>query len=208
MDWLLKNLVQLATVVFVIVSIVRAIRQSRNAQERHEDETVDSDEQRRTREIQEAIRRKIAERRGGSMPPATGPDVFQRTEEPSRPVRPSPEASPLPSGPLGDFGRRVLDQLERKTPPPAPPRLPEMVNRREVERQEMLAEQLRAAEDAKLDAARRAAHRAAEQRAALETDAALRAVARKQLLNELRDPQSLRRAFVLREVLGPPVGLR
>lgn len=207
MDWIFKNLVQLATVVFVIVSIVRAIRQSRDAQERHDDETVDSDEQRRTREIQEAIRRKIAERRGGSVPPTTAPDVFQRTEAPPQPVRPSPEASPLPTGPLGDFGRRVLDQLERKLPPPEPSRLPQ-VNRREVERQEQLAEQLRLAEEAKIQASRRAAHLAAEQRAALQAETALRAVARKQLLGELRDPENLRRAFVLREVLGPPVGLR
>lgn len=205
MDWLFKNLVQLITVFFVIASIVRAIRQSRQAQDRHEDETIDSDEQRRTREIQEAIRRKIAERRGGSAPSA--PEVFRRTEEPPRPVQPSPQASPLPTGPLGDFGRRVLEQLERKLPPPESPRLPQ-VNRREVERQEQLAEQLRAAEETKAQATRRAAHLAAEQRAALQSQAALRGAARGQLLAELRDPQSLRRAFVLREVLGPPAGLR
>jgi hypothetical protein len=31
---------------------------------------------------------------------------------------------------------------------------------------------------------------------------------RGELMDDLRDPQALRRAFVLREVLGPPVALR
>ena len=41
-----------------------------------------------------------------------------------------------------------------------------------------------------------------------QSEAGLRTAARARLLADLADPQSVRRAFVLREVLGPPVGLR
>lgn len=205
MEWILQHVVQLVTVVFVVVSIVRAIRQSREAQERHEDETIESEEERRTREIQENIRRKIAERRGGRPAPAAD-ETFHRGEESSREIRPSPQASPLPPGPLGDLGR-VFEQLGRRIPQAEPPRL-QQVNRAEVERQAQLAEQLRLAEEAKVIAARRAAHQTQERMAALQSEAALRSAARARLLGDLRDPQSVQRAFVLREVLGPPVGLR
>jgi hypothetical protein len=36
----------------------------------------------------------------------------------------------------------------------------------------------------------------------------VQAAARDRILGDLRDPEALRRAFVLREVLGPPVALR
>ena len=57
-------------------------------------------------------------------------------------------------------------------------------------------------------AARRAAHLAAEQSAAAQTTSALRRDARDELLADLRQPASVRRAFLLREVLGTPAGLR
>lgn len=205
MDWILKNIVQIATVVFVIVSIVRAMRQAKETQERHKDETIESEEQRRTREIQERIRRKIAERRGGGEAPA---DPFHPAEE-TRTLRPSPESTSPPPDPFGELGRRVLAELERKMQPSAePPRLAPQLNRAELERQARLAEELRAAEEARAQAARRAAHHAAERAAAEQSEAALRHTARARLLGELHDPQSVRRAFVLREVLGTPVGLR
>jgi hypothetical protein len=54
--------------------------------------------------------------------------------------------------------------------------------------------------------------RAAQVSAGVKTEAASRTglltEARAGLLADLRDPTELRRAFVLREVLGPPVGLR
>lgn len=205
MDWILKNIVQLATVVVVIVSIVRAMRQAKQTQERHKDETIDSEEQRRTREIQERIRRKIAERRGGGEVAA---DPFHPAEEP-RTLRPSPEATTPPPDPFGELGRKVFAELERKIHPQVePPRVVPHSNRAELERQAQIAEQLRVAEETRVQTARRAAHHAAERAAAAQSEGALRHAARARLLGELHDPQSLRRAFVLREVLGTPVGLR
>ena len=75
-------------------------------------------------------------------------------------------------------------------------------------RQEELAEQMRMLEEARALARRRAAEIAAARKAESESEAGVLATARGTLLADLREPQSLRRALVLREVLGPPAALR
>jgi len=78
----------------------------------------------------------------------------------------------------------------------------------ELERQQRLADDLRAVDQARLVTERRAAHTAQEKKTEAESESTLRSVAREELLTDLADAHSLRRAFVLREVLGTPVGLR
>ena len=124
-------------------------------------------------------------------------------------TEPDPTAIP----PLPEPLRRMLEQLEKKVQPPppvpaAPP--PVSVERRhaEIERQQRLADELQAVESARLVVARRATHVAEAKAEASRTEDALRTAARRRLDVDLRDPESLRRAFVLREVLGPPVSLR
>ncbi len=77
-----------------------------------------------------------------------------------------------------------------------------------MERQQQLANQMRALEVARTTEGRRAA----QVTEGLKTEAASRTglltEARASLLAGLRDPTELRRAFVLREILNPPVGLR
>jgi hypothetical protein len=112
-------------------------------------------------------------------------------------------------GPLG----RMLEELQRKAqqhiPPPAPP--PVLIDRRhagELERQQRIADELKAVEEARQVIRRREAHVAADKLEVAESEPALRSDARRRLLSDLSDAQSLRRAFVLREVLGTPLGLR
>lgn len=210
MDWILKNLVQIVTIVFVIVSIVRAIGQARQNRDRHEDETIDSEEQRRVREIQEQIRRKIAERRGET---AAAPPPLARRE--SAPVETAPPVEREPESPL----RRVFEEIERSLQPPQPapqsapppvlamPAQSQDYTRGELERQLRLREEMQSLEQERRLVERRAANVAA---AKLQSSTAARArtADRDRLLADVRDKQSLRRAFLLREVLGPPVGLR
>jgi hypothetical protein len=75
-------------------------------------------------------------------------------------------------------------------------------------RQEELAEQMRMLEESRMLARRRAAEVAAMQQAEKESESGALKTARGALLADLRDPKSVRRAFVLREVLGSPVSLR
>jgi hypothetical protein len=77
-----------------------------------------------------------------------------------------------------------------------------------LERQQQLANQMRALELARVAEQRRAVHAAATLKTAAESETGMLAASRNDLLADLREPASLRRAFVLREVLGAPVGLR
>lgn len=194
MEWLFDNF-PVAIVLFVIYSIAAAVKRARNAKEEHDASHDETAEQRRVREIQERIRRIAAERRGGRAPADMPPP--RRMEQP-------PPVHEMPGGPL----RRMMEEFERRVPPPPPPPVAVHVNRAEIERQEQLAEELRAAEAAKALAERRAAHLRDAELARANPLALQRAATRGRLLEDLRDAQSLRRAFVLREVLGPPVGLR
>ncbi|HEY0968736.1 MAG TPA: hypothetical protein VGD88_15195 [Opitutaceae bacterium] len=144
------------------------------------------EEEQRTRRIQEEIRRKIQERRAGGAPAA--------------PVEPPPlrEEAPAYEAPVEEPSWR--EQAPRA---PQPPPLDDGV----LARQRALQEQLQAL------AERRAALEAARSRASAPVLAAATATHARPsksaaLLRDLRDPESTRRAIVLREVLGPPVALR
>lgn len=151
----------------------------------------DPEEAERTRRIQEEIRRKIAERRAGGGQPVPPPLAAPR-----------PVASPLPE---------VLTR-RFETPPPLPGRARALQAARDaevLERQRTLEDQMRALEAKREHAKRRAAE--SEAMSGDTFSGAASSVARAgggSLLADLHHPESLRRAFVLREVLGTPVGLR
>ena len=160
----------------------------------------------RTRKIREEIQRKIAERRKAG----------EGYTEPARPA-----AAPLPPPPSPQATRPpvVISPPERRGPRvPEPPVVREVVmtprppapaaeSRRMaelLEQQAALAEQLKQAEEMKAAALRRTAF----ERTTQDAGALARQGARATVLGELRDPAALRRAFIHREILGPPVGLR
>lgn len=184
LDWLLHNATKVAAVIFIAVSIVRSIRQAREGNAVPPPPAGDLEQERREREVRDKIRRRISERQGGAQAPS----------ESSPPV----VTEPLLAEPRPALPRVATPALAVKPISVAA----------EMERQQRLADELRRIEESKVLAARRAAHQAAEQSAAAQTTAALRRDARDELLAELRQPSSLRRAFLLREVLGTPAGLR
>ena len=208
LKWILQNLEIVAVVVLFVFQALRALVKQRKSTETRERAPQDYDEERRVREVQEQIRRQIAARR--SEQPSPPPVLTPQMDEP--PPLPRTETTQMPEpfgGPLG----RMLEELQRKAQQqsrPEPP--PQVVVARsttaEIERQQRIAEELRIAEENKLIARRRAAHLAADQEAAAQSEPALRVAAHDRLLSELRDVHSIRRAIVLREVLGTPVGLR
>jgi hypothetical protein len=105
----------------------------------------------------------------------------------------------------------MVAELERRLQPevPAPAVAQERSQRAaEVARQEQLAVQLRELQESRMLTERRATQATAAQKKENESEAGMLTTSRGALLTELSDPQSLRRAFVLREVLGAPVGLR
>ena len=214
LEWLLERLGVVIFVVIFVVQIVRGLMRSRQAAPPPEGAKPDAlEEDRRVREIQESIRRRIAERRGEQPPPLEPPPVLRRETTPA--PEPSPETTQMPE-PFGGPLRRVLEELERQARPepapaaPLPPPVTPVVDRRgaELERQEQLAERMRVLEETRVLVKRRAAQSAAGVAAEANSEPGLRRAARGRALDDLHDPESLRRAIVLREVLGTPVGLR
>lgn len=205
--WIFEHFGVAIVVIVFLSQMVRAVLQARKVAEKRDRSGGDVDAERRVREVQEQIRRQIAARRGQLMPDA--PPVLS-PESPARAPVPRAETTQMPEpfgGPLG----RMLEELQRRAQPPPQPPPPVVAHRghaAELERQERMAAELKAIQDAEALARRRAAHVAAEKEAEAQAEPALRSAAHDRLLGDLRDPQSLRRAIVIREVLGTPVGLR
>ncbi len=144
---------------------------------------VDPEEEARTRRIQEEIRRRILERRG--LAPAA-PPVPEAAPEPM----PFPAAPPL-----------IEEVRTFRVEPPAEIVAVAPDGQRasaELKRQQELAERIR-----ELEASRRARATVATESARTEL-----AAAADRSLPDLRSHSGLRRAIVLREILGPPVGLK
>ena len=171
------------------------------------EETADAE---RTRRIQEEIRRKIAERRSESGPPAAPlpPPVTI-----SAPVR--REATPPPV--FQDPVQEMMKEMQRRFVPvpdaPAPAAPPsesaQAAGEREtLTRQRELEEKMQALEARQRTAQQRVAEIKATDAVAATSRETAGQVAADRWLTELRDPQTARHAIVLREIIGPPVGLR
>lgn len=137
----------------------------------------------RTRKIREEIQRKIEQRARGYASERPRPP----RREPAPPPLPGQETVVTPA-----MLRRAATQVEApgQTGVPPQPAAP--------------AEQLRQADEMKPSSARRVRFEtdiADQARTAAGTEGGT-------LGDDLRDPVTLRRAFILREVLGPPVALR
>lgn len=174
--------------------------------------TMEADEAERTRRVQEEIRRKIAERRGQALPPP----VPAAAESPQRlPIPARREVAPPPV--FKDPVAEMLKELQRRLAPEAVPAPavpsrpePEPIDRDMLERQRSLEQRLRELESEKRTTQAKAAQLAnplsAESAAGRAASVAGQTGA--PWLAELRNPAAARRAIVLKEVLGTPVGLR
>ena len=148
----------------------------------------------RTRRIQEEIRRKIAGRQATGVP--TPPPLTEPSDRPLAPPLVAPR--PVAEG----YARGLRERLEA--------RLAQMQAREEAgaaarEKQRQQEGQRRLIEEQKLAVQRLAA---LEPAAARPTATEANAQTSRGWRDELRDHRSARRAMVLREVLGAPVGLR
>ena len=188
MDWILDHI----RLIFIAAGAIawwlnqrKQMRAAEQAKPAKEAGFEDPDLAERTRRIREEIQRKIEQRTKAyreSVPPAL----------PGELTRPVP--------------REVAKRQSAEPPVIAMPR----TNRAEAQRnaeileeQAALAEKLRQATELKAAAARRVQF---ENQISNEEEA--KPVAAAALTADLRNPTALRRAFVLREIIGPPVALR
>jgi len=209
MDWIFKNLEKLIPILIALIYILSAFRGSRGG---GEEEESDADAQRRAREMQEEIRRKILERQrqgqsargreaSAQQPSSPQPDYDEtpfREEHTGRPLRPA-HGAPERSG-------RMEEPESEPEPASASP-----LSRYE----EQIAEQRRQI-DSKMREASELKRKAQEQSVQVEdldADSPYAAEARlnrlrRQIRENLADPESFRRALLLKEILDRPVGRR
>lgn len=197
-QWVLDNLFTVLIIGGVLSQLLNAIKGKKAQQDADASGTPrdaqfeDPELAERTRRIREDIRRKIAERQSDA-PSAELPPF---TSEPE--LRPEPSAyepPPLPRSVIAERAPEAVAALQRM----------DAQRQAEIlEQQATMAERMRELETMKAAAQRRAAFEALS----VSQANVQRERARGALLDDLRDPQALRRAFVLREVLGPPVALR
>lgn len=148
-----------------------------------------SDDEARARKIREEIRRKIAERQRGPSnipgPAAEPPPLFRRfVEEPPVVVE-------------DPFNRDKWREA------PEEPRGPSAEEQAVLKRQKLLQERMKQLEQTRVEAKRRAEN-IVPKRAQRTTSS----VGSRSLREDLHHTGSIRRAIILREVLGPPVGLK
>lgn len=196
MDWIFDNL---QIVLAVAAAFAYWLTQRKQAEQEEEERGADQEQfptrvddelgdEARARRIREEIRRKIAERSAGApMPPLVAPDpppLYRQEAEP-----PSPRPQPQP----------------KSTEAPAPVRADEDPWKSVWASQQKLQDQMQA-----LAETRRKAAQFTGPRLAVPPPQPAVAVALPggSLRAELGDRDRLRRAIILREVLGPPVGLR
>jgi hypothetical protein len=200
MDWLLEKFPVLVFVVVAIAQVLRAVMKSRQARTDHERNFDETEEQRHIREVQEQIRRTVVARRQSADVPS--PPMHETPEPPAPPIL--RREMETPGGSVERPARRGLVALERKVHAP----ISTEARSYELERQADLAEKMRQLAETRELAKRHAAQNAAAAEVAAKSEAGILTAGRTRLEQELRDPESLRRAFVLREILGPPVALR
>jgi hypothetical protein len=183
MDWILGHLQVLFAVAIAVVAVLQKLKQARSGEEPPGAALKNPEDGERTRRIQEEIRRRIMERRG--LLPAAPPPRDVAEAAPGFPEAPPmiEAVRPVVVAPPSLEPAKVAATLDRST---------------EFERQQRLIEQFR-----ELEASRQASTVTVPG----PTGATMTAPAHR-WLPDLRSPQGLRRAMVLREVLGPPVGLR
>ncbi len=197
-QWLLDNPVMAVIIGGVLLQLFQAITKKKGADEAaprepeqtKEFEFEDPELADRTRRIREEIQRKIAQRqRGGAEPemtPAHEPSAMD-TDAPPPLVRDVVVAAPQPP-PLARSGSRLDAQRQAEI----------------LEQQAAWQEKLSEAKRMKESASKRTEF----EEATADHSSAKRVATRSTVVGDLRSPEALRRAFILREVIGPPVALR
>lgn len=184
MDWILEHLQVLIVIAAAVFAILQKFKIVRTPGTNAPPAAEDPEQAERTRRIQEEIRRRIMERRG--QPPGLPPETeAEAMGEPAQFPAPPP----------------LIEAVRPAFVPP--PVVVLSADQREMERQGVLLDQLRQWE------AVVPAITAGESAPAAGMEAGVRGWGLTgSLLADLRSPAGLRRAVVLREILGPPVGLR
>jgi hypothetical protein len=161
--------------------------------------TMDADEADRTKRVMEELRRKREQRSGAGAAPAKPVP----STAPAQPARSFDAPPPVFEDPMA----QMMKQLAKRFAP-EPESRPEEDDSAVLERQRKLEAKIAALEEQKKATLRKAASISAQTQAETQTMGERAIPQLPDLLASLSDPLAIRRAIVLNEVLGKPVGLR
>jgi hypothetical protein len=200
MDWILNHLFVLFIVAAAVANMVQKARRAGTQQQARR--VLDPGAEERTRRVQDEIRRKIVERAG--QMPASPP-----------PLPSPPAAGPSAATPSRNIFQELAQQMAEAK------KLAEMRERAQAAAEAQSQQRVVAAQEtrelaetqhlAEVERTLQRQQRTEATAVAYSSGAdpkATAAGARDKLLADLREPGSLRRAWLLREILGEPVGLR
>ncbi|MGA3008310.1 MAG: hypothetical protein ABSE59_10515 [Opitutaceae bacterium] len=203
MDWLLNHPLILLFAAVAVANVVQKLKRANlpvppPPQKRP---AADADAAERTRRVQAEIRRKIAERAAGTSvePPAL---PTSSSAEPSSPAR--------RPGLFQELARQMAEAQRLAEKRESEQRGDEEPARQRIEAERKARELAEAQQWADAQRAVQTEPPAAESAnvyGAVDPESAAIS-ARDRLLADLREPSSLRRALLLREILGEPLGLR
>jgi hypothetical protein len=207
-NWLLGNRELLAFLFVAVAWLAQKLGGAKNRKaatgERPKGAAVDDGEAERTRRVQEEIRRRIAERRLAA-PPVLAP--LRADRKPVSLGDPQPAGSE-PGGLWGGVFQTEIEESQAASPSASDVELAAV-----LARQRELEEKMRRLESASSAASAEAGGISAGARTSpfSQTGMAMPPVSSappNAWLSQLRERQGARNAMVLREVMGPPVGLR
>lgn len=203
MDWIFDNIIIIAIIGSAIARWLSGLKEEKNDSSPTNQsgrDNVDIEQLERNRRLREEIRRKREQRQRGQTP---------STMESSEPERPDYDPNVPEQPQLPPVLREMLGIPEAPAPvrAPAPPPVPEV--NPVLERQQRMEQEL-----AELEIKRREAEALArkagvgQKRPKRRFAKRIPELSERDFLATLRDPRQARRAILLREVLGKPVGLR
>lgn len=201
MDWLIDNFGKLLPIILMVVYFWMNAKKKGSEEEEPAAGEGDPDQVERARKIQEEIRRRILERQRGDAPqPRVLPPVLVEQGLHQAQEKTVRSGETWSAEPTGEVYERAVQQSDYA---------------QVLERQVQLAERLEQARrltsrnQAAMDRSRTvSAMKTMPLRQAPELFRSSVNPLRLTLLRDLADSQGLRRAILLREVLGEPVGMR
>ena len=208
MDWVLNNLdnVIIPIIIMVLYGLGSAAQkkdQKKKKEQRSRQQQADPNEARRVREIQEEIRRKIADRTGRTPPPIKKPTRAQPVQMP--PQSPGRKRTILekPHG-LPEHSQKYSDEQRGSSSRPTRQPQPQPVFETDTYERE-IEEKMRQVRKLEAQAKRRTLPPPLTRHPRPKVAAG---ELRTQLYKDLSHPLGLRKAVLVSEILGSPVGIK
>lgn len=202
MEWIADHFQLVVFLVIIIAYALKAMRARSESDQGGEDQPTrrtlpgeqDAAEAERTRQIQEEIRRRIlARQRGESLPPPPAPEVMEEAPPPIPPPIPTPQVLREPE--YDPYAQEAAERAARAEHEAAM-----------LEAQRAMEEQLRQVRHAREMALAGVPRLPASSVSKVSTRRA--SALQRSIRDDLAGRGSLRRAIILREILGEPVALR